>query len=442
MFTNTIKMKYLQASCTIILAASSGACASYNITPTTLDKLQESSVNGVPYFLPALNIEATAKWTIIACANANDITLQTEISETEKYIADENELYVLDTQKAAGGLLDTNLSLTLNDQGILTGFDSKTDGKAADVTKELGQLTASFSGVPSFASGLSAGDIDTKVTDDICSVKVNGRSLAEWGELRNKYTEQLKNVDVIDNASENVKLDEIAKKWITPKTANDRRNYLTAQLRNIDEQTSFSATVSFDPVSNNTPALKIPFKDIAWASGGSATAAQIEKIADQSQVTIRNNLENTLSKTTSIENTRNSLIYRVPALIELTYSSRRVRETGNGNIENYEEQKSKHLAPQAGAYASIPIKSDAFGSVQTKVTFGSNGMVSTYGFESKTGLASGVGAVNEFSSTIAGAETAAIVAETERIRAVLALQEQQRLLSQSSANTANIAGSP
>jgi len=69
-------------------------------------------------------------------------------------------------------------------------------------------------------------------------------------------------------------------------------------------------------------------------------------------------------------------------------------------------------------------------------------MVSTYGFESKTGLASGVGAVNEFSSTIAGAETAAIVAETERIRAVLALQEQQRLLSQSSANTANIAGSP
>ena len=119
----------------------------------------------------------------------------------------------------------------------------------------------------------------------------------------------------------------------------------------------------------------------------------------------------------------------MPGPIKLTYE-----------LGTFDAKTSQHMAPQAGSYAMIPIKSDAFGSVQTKVTFSNNGMVSTYGFDSTTGLAEGLSAANGFRATLEGAEDAAIVAETERIKNLLALKEQQKKLREFDESTPSSTG--
>ena len=412
-------MKLFQVSVALVLITSVGGCASYTINSTDLASFKTNPTAGIPYFLPKLEIEATVTWTILSCAGVSDLTIKTKISETKKYIADSNELYVLDTQKAVGGLLDNALSLTINDEGVLTAFDSKTEGKGTEVTKEIGTLLATLTGSPGIVAPFGAGTPSAS-----CSFIINGKSLSDWSKLKYDYAQELKKIEELEYKSGNfaftpssLSAEDLAKVWIDPKKAKARRDYIMQRLAYIEEQTSFTSTVTFDPLAPSIAPITIPDKDIAWASAGTLNSTQIKKLSDESKISVSSTHSSSTIKPSGILKKKNALIYRVPAAVQLTYK-----------LGALDAKTSRHLAPQAGAYAMIPIKSDAFGSVQTKVTFGTNGMIATYGFDSKTGLAGGLGAANQFQTTLEGADNAAIVAETDKIKNILALKEQQKKL--------------
>jgi len=425
------KTRFIQVSAMFILTGGFGGCASYKINSTDLATFKTNPTAGLPYFLPKLEIDATVKWTILSCTGVSNITLQTEITEVAKYVADTKELHVLDAQKAVGGLLDHALSLNINEQGVLTAFDSKTTGQGVEVVKELGTLVASVTsgfGVPLVAGPQPA----------TCSYTINGKTLGDWGKLRENYSQELKQIEALEYKNGNlafipksISKEDLEKVWIDPQKAKTRRDYLLERLAYIDKQTSFTRTVTFDPVSTSIASITIPDKDIAWASAGTLTKAERKTLSDKSEIKISttSGVPISNSKPTNVKNSKNALIFRVPGPIELTYE-----------LGTFDAKTSQHMAPQAGSYAMIPIKSDAFGSVQTKVTFSTNGMVSTYGFDSTTGLAEGLSAANGFRATLEGAEDAAIVAETERIKNLLALKEQQKKLREFDESTPSSTG--
>ncbi len=401
-----------------------GGCATYEIQHTNSTN---SNLKGVSYFLPKTQVDATVSWRITQCEDIRQPFLKPVISETIITTTDYSEHYMIDTSTLSGRWSNDALGLTMNDQGVLTAFNVTSTGVGSEIIAQVSELVAPLIGniMPGSPVALEAGN--DQPYSGLCDLSINGQKIKDLLVERSVIVSALTQLQISGKDSS---VEDIAKNSVKTDAVEARRLQLLNRLAAADKSLSFSSRKKFDLRPTETETFKIDLGILHATNTVNDPSNVLPAVSLRSKITATvadssgwTSVANSPSNFQYPRGRKNSsLIYRIPGVASVDYKL--------GSDDGVKLVSTQHVSPQAGRYAHLPLSSAVFGKTDTKITFNSLGVMTSYGLEETSGVSAAVTSVNSAIDKVQGhstekakAQKAAYDAELARLQSKKALDD-------------------